>query len=278
MTLIELLLAATLMIVVLFATLSVMEVFQTNNTRTTELINSIDGGRNAMGRLTRDIRAATASSLTATPDASVLTRAQPQDLVLKRIDPFGTPSAANVNAVQTVRWCLDAPARVLHRQVAAGIVTPSVTCPAVIAGFTDTAVAMNIANGTRAVFSFDSVSLPDVSSVNTFLAIDRDPARRPAEATLTSGVFLRNQNRAPLASFTSVTLAGRNVQLNAQGSRDPEGGILTYEWRDGTTLLPYVNAVASYVAASSGARSITLTVRDRDGLAGSQTQNVTVLP
>jgi hypothetical protein len=128
------------------------------------------------------------------------------------------------------------------------------------------------------VFSYDSVTLAEVASVSTFLAVDHDPTRRPLEATLTSGVFLRNQNRAPFASFSSVTLAGRNVQLNAQASRDPEGGILSYEWRDGATLLTYASSVASYVAATSGTKSITLTVRDRDGLSASQTQSVVVLP
>lgn len=274
-TLVELLFAASLMLVILFATFTSMEVFAKNNARTTDLIGYIDDTRNTMGRLTRDLRGATASSASGAPGGRVLLRAGAHDLVMRRIDPAGRPTAANVNAVHTVRWCLAAGA--LHRQVGSGT-NPSSSCPDTSAGWTDSVVAAQVSNGSRALFTYDSTALEDVSTVNVFLAIDRNPSRPPAEATLVSGVFLRNQNRAPHSSFSFVTLAGRNVQLNGQASRDPEGGILSYEWREGATVLPYSNAVASYVATTSGPRSITLTVRDPEGLAASQTMTVDVLP
>jgi type II secretory pathway pseudopilin PulG len=277
-TLVELLLASSLMMIVLFATLTAMEVFQANHARTTDLINFIDGGRNAMGRLTRDLRGATSGTTTPGAVVSVLTRAGPQDLVMKRVAPFAKPTAANPDGVQTVRWCLAAASGRLHRLAAPGSATPSAACPGAAAGWSDSVVATQVANGPRAVFTYDAIALANISNVSTFLAVDRNPLRPPAEATLTSGVFLRNQNRVPIASFGMVAAAGRNVQLNAQASRDPEGGILKYEWHDGLVLLANANAVASYVAPASGVHSITLTVRDIDGLSASQTQSVTVLP
>ena len=277
-TLVELLISASLMLVILIATLQAMEIFQKNNARTTDLINFIDAGRNAMGRLTRDLRGATASSTSAVPDASVVMRAGPHDIVVKRINPHGRPSPGNVNAVQTVRWCLEPAAQRLHRQVAAGSAEAPSACPGTAAGFTDTVVASQIVNGARPVFTYDRALLTEITTVSAFLAVDRNVLQPPAEATLTSGIFLRNQNRVPIASFDFIALAGRNVQLNAQASRDPEGGILTYEWKDAAAPLPYLSAVASYVAPASSVRSITLTVRDIDGLSASQTQNVTVLP
>ena len=275
-TLVELLCAASLMLVTLFATFLAMEVFQTNNARTTDLIGFIDHARNTTGRLTRDLRGATASSATSVPGGSVLLRAGAQDLVMKRVEPSRRPSADNMNAVQTVRWCLAQGA--LHRQVADGSAEPASTCPDTTAAWTDSIVATQIANGARAVFTYDSATVELITTVSTFLAVDRNPAKPPVEATLSSGVFLRNQNRAPHALFSFVALGGHNIQLNAQASRDPEGGILTYEWREGAVLLPYSNAVASYVALAGGARPITLTVRDREGLAASQTMTVDVLP
>ena len=155
---------------------------------------------------------------------------------------------------------------------------PGNACPQNGALWTDTVQASEIVNATRPVFTYDGATVQQITSVSTFLAVDRDTAKAPAEATLTSGVFLRNQNRRPIASFSYVALAGRNVQLNAQASRDPEGGILTYEWKDGATVLSYPNAIANYVPSTSGPHEITLTVKDVDGLTGTQTQVVDVKP
>lgn len=286
-TLVEVLIAASLMLVILFATFNMLENFSRANVRTADLINSIDSARNAQSRLTRDVRDATAATTTTVPGGSVLVRAAPQDLVMRRIDPFGKSDATNATGTQTVRWCLDHK-QLLHRQVAAGVSDPVPACPDNRKNvWTDTIQADNIVNGERAVFTYNSTVLEEISSVNTFLAIDRNPAKAPAEATLSSGVFLRNQNRAPVAAFTAVSLGGRNLQLNGQASRDPEGGILNYDWTDGATnqcgtgstaCLPYKSAVANYVAPAAGPRSITLRVTDVDGLSHTVTKTVDVRP
>jgi len=278
-TLVELLIASTIMLLILVATLTTLDNFTRVNARTTQHVTSIDSARTAMARLTRDLRDATASTVAADDvDDSVITRALPQDLVMRRIDPFATTTSANQTGVHTVRWCLDAAKGFLHRLTAPGVATAPAECPGTATGWRDTIQAQQIANVARPIFTYDNATVADITSVNTFLAIDKNIAKPPVEATLTSGIFLRNQNRRPVASFTYVALGGRNVQLNGQASRDPEGGILTYEWKDGTTVLPYTTAVASYVAPASGPRTITLTVKDVDQLPGTQTQTVQVKP
>ncbi len=276
-SLVELLIAASLMIVVLFATLGVMDAFVKVNANTTKLVESVDTARNAMGRLTRDLRDATAATTTAVPDDNVITRAESHDLVMRRINPFGASSTGNVTGAHTVRWCMhpNKDKDVLYRQVAAGVVVPKNTCPD--KDMQTSVEAKDVANLARPVFTYDSTVLEDITSVKTFLALDRDPARKPAEATLESGVFLRNQNRRPVASFTYVVLGGRSIQLNAQPSRDPEGGMLKYQWVDNGVELPYTGAVASYVAPSdSNNRFITLTVTDVDNVSASVSQMVKV--
>ena len=56
--------------------------------------------------------------------------------------------------------------------------------------------------------------------------------------SLGTGVFLRNQNRKPVASCTTIyTGTGKQVALNGSGSEDPEGfSIKEYHWfLDGST-------------------------------------------
>jgi hypothetical protein len=231
-----------------------------------------------MSRLTRDLRDATAATPAGTGIDSVITRATPQDLVMRRINPFGTAGTGDLTGAQTIRWCLNPDTGRLHRQVAAGVAMPGTACPEVAAGWTNSVHAQMVANATRPVFTYDGAAVNDISNVGVFLAIDRKPGALPNEATLKSGVFLRNQNRKPVASFTYVSLPGRNIQLNAQPSRDPEGGILNYEWWDNGTKLNYTGAVASYVAPAVGPRFITLKVRDADHLVSEQSQSVEALP
>jgi type II secretory pathway component PulJ len=276
-TLVELLIAATLMLIILFATFNMLDNFNRLNARTTDLITEVDTARTAMSRLTRDLRDATAASTTVTPGRSVLLRAEPQDLVMRRINPFGAVDGTNATGAHTVRWCLDRRGN-LHRQTAIGVNTPNAPCPDPRNTWVDTIQAQQIVNDARPVFTYNSAVLEEISTVNTFLAIDRKVGQAPDEATLTSGVFLRNQNRAPTASFSYVGLGGRNVQLNAQASRDPEGGILDYEWKDGSTILPYKSAVVSYIPPSTGNRNITLKVTDVDGLTDEENQIVDVKP
>lgn len=81
-------------------------------------------------------------------------------------------------------------------------------------------------------------------------------------------------NRSPVASF-SATSSGLTSEFDASASVDPDGPIAAYEWNfpDGTTASgPQV----SHAFAAAGTYSVTLTVRDAQGLTNTQTSTVTV--
>jgi hypothetical protein len=106
----------------------------------------------------------------------------------------------------------------------------------------------------------DPADFPTAIALRSTVYVDPDPGRKPAETTLTTRVFLRNQNRPPIADF-SVTTSANRVTLNGSASEDPEGKSLTYQWFDngvamkdskGDTIPPSQNAVLSFKAAAGG--------------------------
>jgi hypothetical protein len=82
---------------------------------------------------------------------------------------------------------------------------------------------------------------------------------------LQTSVFLRNQNRAPTAAFSAVSMPGGAIFLNASESTDPEEKALTFEWWD-ASLSPETKVgegiVFTYPAPSAGDRQMYLVVRD----------------
>ena len=78
--------------------------------------------------------------------------------------------------------------------------------------------------------SISAGCLSDIEGIRTQLFVDVNPGRRPSESTLTTGVFLRNQNRRPIASFTATQQGPNTAVLNASFSDDPESGKLSYRW------------------------------------------------
>jgi hypothetical protein len=75
-----------------------------------------------------------------------------------------------------------------------------------------------------------------ITSVEATVYTDLTPGRTGSERQLTSTIYLRNQNRTPIASFTA-TEVGKAVYLNASESVDPNGLALSYKWWDNGTLL-----------------------------------------
>ena len=96
-----------------------------------------------------------------------------------------------------------------------------------------------------------------------------------------SSAYLRNQNQAPVGSFTATPTGGGKVQLNGSGSYDPEGGALSYKWYDGSTFSGATQIgtgqTCSCSAVSTGNRTIWLQVTDSSGLTSTPvSQAVTV--
>lgn len=84
-------------------------------------------------------------------------------------------------------------------------------------------------------------------------------------------------NNAPLAKFTATPTTGTAplvVALDASGSSDPDGDVLTYAWAfgDGTTSTA---KTVSHTFAAVGTYEVKLTVKDSKGAVGTATAQIT---
>lgn len=284
LSLTELLVAMAIFAVVLGATLSIFETFLKNNRAANDRNDAQEIARSALDRLSRDLRNL-ASPTPALPDA--FDRAQATDVIFKTVDTNGPNAGQNVVNVERVRYCLDtstASNAKLWTQVQQWT---SATAPAMPIATNDTACPgtqwttsaanetrsqrviaehlTNYYNGqTRPVFTYNSGTLTDITTIHADLDIDMDATRGPKETTLSSGVFLRNQNRRPAASFT-YSGGGGTIVLNGSGSSDPEGQPLDYNWFDGATQVGS-GVTFTYSVTPGSTHTIKLQVLDPAGL------------
>jgi type II secretory pathway component PulJ len=305
-TLVELMIACVLSLLVIGASLAVFDSLQGSHKRTQEHNDAQDVTRQQTDRLARELRnLASPSELTS--DLS----AQPQavdvagdyDFVFRVVNDVRPAGSLNVANVKRVRYCLNSttPAQgVIWRQTQSWTTAATPALPSTAAcpgtGWDAAAntqyiadVANRINGQDRPVFTYNSTDVLRISKVRTSLYVDPTPGKPPVETRLSTGVYLRNQNRIPLADFTATVTAEKRLILNGSGSEDPEGMPLKYQWYlDPPTTLPDCSVVP--VAASclgegvvfektglSGGAShtIKLVVRDPAGLAAIATQPVT---
>ena len=257
-TLIEVLLASSLMIVVLGATLTVFEQFVTTSDRNTKQNDAQDIARGTVDQMARQLR----NLALPTPQSpNSIDLASGTDLVFKTADP----------GRRRVRYCLQTSSPYSTSNGAlwfetqtgtAGGADPTLpstaSCPVAPAAggwSSNKLVASNVTNlnsGSRPVFQFNAPTATpsQITEIHVSLFVDVDPARAPAETRLSTGVFLRNQNQAPAAAFT-VTPAGQGrFLMNGATSSDPEGRTLAYFWYSGTGP-SYTNAVSSGTCLSA---------------------------
>ncbi len=236
-TLVELMLVSVLMIVVMGATLGALtNVEQTSATNVRQNENQ-DQVRRALDNLSRELRNL-ASPTDELPHA--IGRAAASDLIFQSVARTKPAGSANVRNTQRVRYCLDAGAKNLWRQEQkwTGEAVPAMptdsACPAAPApgGWDTKAVAAeNVVNGVRPVFAYNSTQPTEITEIRASLFADATPTRSPGEVELETSVFLRNQNRAPIARFTA-TVSGSSILLNGSESSDPEQKPLEYYWYD----------------------------------------------
>jgi len=270
------LVACTLLIVVLGATLSTFEGFIAKAGDQTRRTDSEDAARIAADRVARDLR----NLASPTPDQpQAVDVASAADLIFKTVDPAGPNAGTNATNTERVRYCLDAGGR-LQRQTQTWTTATIPAVPSYSAcpssnWSTTTVVAGSIVNATVPVFSYDAAALTDISAVHVDLRVDTDPLRLPPPTSLSTGVFLRNQNRRPTAVFTATRTSGGFV-LNGSASSDPEGSSLRYAWYDGVTQVGNGITYTYTGLASGSAHQLHLEVSDPAGLTGvSATQAVT---
>jgi prepilin-type N-terminal cleavage/methylation domain-containing protein len=271
-SLVELLVVISLSGIVMGATLTTFTQFEQTNVVHQRQTDSQEQVRTGLAGVARELRNL-ASPTNERPEA--IERNHPNDVVFQ--------SVTNAT-VRRVRYCLDTVGKRLWRQLQLAPLSalPSAACPDASSGWSSArVVAANVVNGARPVFDYNSTSRTAITEVGTTLWVDVNPGAPPLETSLQTSVFLRNQNRSPVAVFTA-TLNGTSIVLNGSSSDDPEARALQYFWYDsavtGATGCPGLPAevpqtgcigagiVFSYTPPAPGPRSVYLVVRDPAGL------------
>jgi len=283
-TLVELLVGAMLMLIIASASLGVLDQFRRMSTRTDQRVELQDEARQASRTLARSLR-----NVAPAPESpAVIERAGPFDLVFRAVDR-PRASGANSSNLRRVRYCLDASdpdsARLLEQAqrwdtAAAPSLPASTSCPASDWGSSRvvTDLLTNRAGGAdRALWSYEQTSSGQITAVKVNLFMNDEPEMPVREVALQTGVYLRNQNRAPTALFTAAPAGVRHVVLNGSTSSDPEGDPLSYFW--------FVNGVEvgrgliyDYAAPTGGTYEFRLDVRDPSGMLGRSPTETVVLP
>lgn len=234
MTLVEVLITSVLMLVVLGATLTTFNQFERKTSDNQKLNESQDQARRALDLMAHDLRNL-ASPAPGMPLA--VDRAQAQDVIFQsegKTKPAGSLNAQNTTRV---RFCLTTTTKTVFRQIqtwttALPPAVPGGACGDPAGWSSTLGVATDVVNGSRPVFTYNALALDEITEVSSQLFVDTTPTRLPAEVDLQTSVFLRNQNRAPTAVFSAVSMPGGSVFLNASESTDPEEKALSFDWYD----------------------------------------------
>ena len=280
-TLPELMVAMVLTLIVMSAALTTLEQFTHMGKRSERRVDMQEQARNATRQMTRTLRNVAGSSET----SDVIERAEDFDLVFKMVDESGTAAGANAQHLKRVRYCVGTSSAARDKiyvqeqtwtDATAPAVPPASSCPSTTWD-TSRVLTEDVTNrsGTdRALWTY-RVADGQVAAVSISLFMDEDTSAAPGETALTTGIFLRNQNRAPFASFTATPAGVHHVLLNASASYDPEGHPLDVSWTvGGDEIGSGVNL--DWDARYSGSRTITLTVTDPAGMSDSVSQTVVV--
>jgi len=234
--------------------------------------DTVEQARNAL-----DVQARQLRNLAKRVSSPVIDTIGSYDLIFQTSDPSRT----------WVRYCLDtttAPASTSRGRLwtaelsvpNAGVATPVTSgmrtgCPGT--GWSTTNVVAdyitNVRGGQdRPLFTYTcSTGTTCTTSASTFdqviditaqTIVDTTPGRKPSEVPVTSGVYLRNQNQAPVANFaTPVPTGHRTVVLNGSGSSDFEGRTLNYYWfKQNLPAAADINCAQPTVSGSGAVRTL----------------------
>jgi prepilin-type N-terminal cleavage/methylation domain-containing protein len=251
-TLIEMLVAMSLMLVVLSATLSLLDGIWSNsrkNQNQNEEIDRVRATSDQMMRQVRNLANPNPSTCGSKPAGykicPTIDTASGNDFIFQTTDP----------AKQWVRYCLsnstsggvastNQNGTIWYQQAAAPVNQVSdamrANCPSSDSSWSVTRIAgrniSNAAQSGRPVFTYDQTCcaapyLTAIRRVKLSIYVDLDPNARPFESQVASEAFMRNQNQPPVANFDMLAGASPTAfVLDASTSTDPEGRNLVYDW------------------------------------------------
>jgi type II secretory pathway pseudopilin PulG len=280
-TLTGLLVAMALMLVVIGATFSVFGTAETVQRKTELTQDAQQAARNAVDRMTIELRNL-ASPVNDAPLA--ISGVTGSDIVFQTVDKSKPTGSLNVWNIKRVRYCLDGNG-VLWRaeQKWQGTTPPDVPtaagggCPG--SWTSPVRVVSGVTNGARPLFRVNSTDTTKITDVDVDLFVRVDRKRQLGETELSSGVFLRNQNRMPTAAIDVVAVNAQGITLSAASSADPEGDNLTYEWTDLTRSRKIGSSIVLLYPGSELQKGqtydIQLKVTDGGGLSSTTHRKVT---
>jgi prepilin-type N-terminal cleavage/methylation domain-containing protein len=284
-SLIELLIAMAIITVVVMATISAFVAFHKN-----ERVNRIQNESQDEARLTLERLSSQLRNLASPTDrvpASV-EKADPFDLVFLTVDAVKPVGSLNARNIKRVRYCVGpvvgGKAPLIRQQQTWQVVNPppsysTATCSSTGAGGWEKTqiAAIDVVNTAESpavpIFRYTPgpTNLDEITAISADLWVDVNPNQSPKAVSLNTGVFLRNQNRKPVASCSSpiYTGTGKQVALNGSGSQDPEGfNLKEYRWYlDGSnTPLNEPKGVVGIWNGTAGTHSFELEVVDQGNL------------
>jgi prepilin-type N-terminal cleavage/methylation domain-containing protein len=286
-TLVEMLVGLVISMIVLGAVLKVVENFQSISRATNDRNDYEDVARQAMREIARNLRNASSPGTS----GSGIERAGATDLVFQAVSPLTASGGSNTYSLQRVRYCLNSSNSQygrIWRQTATWTsasppALPSATaCPDSAFGSQNAVVSFisNASSGgaSRSLFSYDSGTLNNITTVGVDIYADSDRTKGVGEVHANTGVFLRNKNRGPAASFTANAQGNKQVLLNGGASSDPDGQSLTYTWTVDGVALTGTSAIVLHTLSTTGNHTFGLTVSDSGDLsATAPNQTVDVL-
>lgn len=240
-TLIELLVAMTLMLIVLSATLTSFNLFLNTSRANNRQNDQQEVARVAIDQVVRQLRNL------ANPTGTVATIAYADrfKIVFQTTDPAkqwvlycldnstpsnetlwyeATASSATLTASQMSGCRNDDPVWTTKRQVVTNV-TNERTAPPDRPVFTYAG-----SNGPITPPATGSITnTATITRVSVDLFIDADPTKPPAELEISSGAYMRNQNQVPTASMEAQP-SGTGFLLDGGSSSDPEGRTLQFYW------------------------------------------------
>ncbi len=141
------------------------------------------------------------------------------------------------------------------------------------------AVTQNPANGTLSGIAPNLTYTPSLNFHGTdyFTYVVNDGTVNSAEANVT--ITVNSVNDAPVANAGTdiVAKSGDSVTLDGSNSTDPDGTIVAWEWKEGSTVLA---ANSSFMKSdfTVGTHTLTLTITDDSGAIATDTVTVTINP
>jgi type II secretory pathway pseudopilin PulG len=289
-SLMETLVAITLLVLVIGATLGTMTQFD-NQTRANQLSNDAqETARVALDQVSRKLR----NDGVGTPQAHQgVLQASAFNLVFQTVNPVPSAGSQNTRNVEWVRYCLnytDPSNEKIYRQeytwttaAPPAAVPDTSACPS--SGWSGEYIVAdklfnNSGGQTRALFSPNSADPASVSRIGLTAYVNGTPGSSSnaaaRESRLDTAVVLRNQNTPPQPSFSVNVLGNGHIVLNASASNDAEADPLSYQWSyDGTAIPNGDDVTLDYSPpTASGAHTITLTVSDPGGESNTLTKTV----